>query len=68
MAASFSEPTMEGIYCRRWAEVLVQYGDETELLGDARSLQDSAGTSTTKSSYSSVSVHFGWLVVVSYMV
>jgi hypothetical protein len=35
---------MEGIYCRRGTQVLVQYGDKAEYLGDARSLQDCSCT------------------------
>lgn len=32
------ESTMEGVYRRGWAQVLVQYRDEAKLLGNARSL------------------------------
>lgn len=40
VTASSRESTMEGIYSRRGKEVLVQYGIEAELMGDAGSLQD----------------------------
>jgi hypothetical protein len=38
-----SRSAMEGIHCRRRSEVLVQYRDQAELLGDARDLQGSFG-------------------------
>ena len=40
--ASSRESTMEGVYSRRGKKVLVQYGVEAELMGDAGSLQDSS--------------------------
>ena len=40
VTASSRESTVEGVYSRRGTEVLVQYGVEAELMGDAGSLQD----------------------------
>lgn len=37
------ESAMEGIHCRRRQEVLVQHGDEAELVGDARGLPKGSG-------------------------
>lgn len=39
-AASLSKSAMERVYCRRRTEVLVQHGDEAELLGDAGGVQE----------------------------
>jgi hypothetical protein len=47
---------MERVYSRRWAQVLVQHRDKDELLGDARGLQECAGSDTsTGASYTFVS-------------
>lgn len=43
VAASVSKSAMERVHCRRRTEVLVQYGDEAELLGDARGVQECPG-------------------------
>ena len=44
--ASSSKSTMERVYGRRGKKVLVQHGVETELMGDARSLQNSSCSSS----------------------
>lgn len=46
-AASVSKSAMERVHCRRRTEVLVQHGDEAELLGDARGVQERLGSDNT---------------------
>lgn len=53
VAASFIEPAMEGIYSRRWEEVLVQYRNQAKHMGNARRLQNS--TCTGPASYAAAS-------------